>query len=59
MASSDRLSADDSRDPAEPPVETPEQSVSAHQSSPDRYVFTEADNSDAWISTDTIVELER
>lgn len=26
--------------------------ISAHQSSPDRIVFTEADNSDGWIALD-------
>lgn len=34
--------------------ETP---VSAHKSSPDRTVFTEKGNSDAWIATDLTVEL--
>lgn len=38
---------------------TDESSVSAHQSSPDRTVFTEEGNSDAWIATDLTVELER
>ena len=33
-----------------------EPSVSAHQSSPDRTVFTEDGNSDAWIATDLTVE---
>jgi hypothetical protein len=38
---------------------TPDESVAALQSSPDRTVFTEADNPDGWISTDHTVELER
>lgn len=32
--------------------------VTVHHTSPDRVVFTEDGNSDAWISTDTSVELE-
>jgi hypothetical protein len=36
-----------------------ETTVSAHQSSPDRTVFTEDGNSDAWIATDLTVELRR
>jgi hypothetical protein len=31
--------------------------VTAHRSSPDRVVFVEQDNSDAWIATDTTVDL--
>jgi len=33
--------------------------VAAFQSSPDRTVFTEADNPDGWISTDETVAVER
>lgn len=33
--------------------------VTAHRSSPDRLVLTEADNHDGWISSDLAVELER
>lgn len=59
MATQDRLAAKGT-DQAEGNVsEAPETSVTAHQSSPDRVVFTEADNSDGWISTDTTVDLER
>ncbi|ADQ67766.1 hypothetical protein GL213_10935 [Halogeometricum borinquense] len=38
----------------------PESTVAAHRSSPDRTVFTERGNTDAWISieTDATVELE-
>jgi len=36
-----------------------ETTVTAHQSSPDRTVFTEDGNSDAWIATDLTVELRR
>jgi hypothetical protein len=32
--------------------------VSAHGPSPERTVFTEQGNPDAWIATDTLVELE-
>jgi len=33
--------------------------VTACETRPGRTVFTEADNSDAWIATDLTVELER
>ena len=33
--------------------------VTAHICSPERTVFTEEGNTDAWISTDTTVELDR
>lgn len=33
--------------------------VTSHKSSPDRYVFTETDNTDGWIATDYTVSLER
>lgn len=32
--------------------------VTAHRSSPDRVVFTEDGNTDAWIATDLTVSLE-
>lgn len=36
-----------------------EVTVTAHESSPDRMVFTENGNSDGWIATDFVVSLER
>lgn len=33
--------------------------VTAHESSPDRFVFTEEGNTDGWIATDYTVELTR
>ncbi|MFB6161006.1 MAG: hypothetical protein ABEJ61_07495 [Haloferacaceae archaeon] len=36
----------------EPPV------VSAHRTSPNRTVFTEEGNSDAWIATDLVVDVD-
>lgn len=33
--------------------------VSAHRTSPDRTVFTEEGNSEAWIATDLVVDLDR
>ena len=33
--------------------------VTAHRSSPGRFVFTETDNTDGWIATDLAVSLER
>ncbi|SDY29862.1 hypothetical protein SAMN04487946_110128 [Halobellus clavatus] len=40
---------------------TAHEQISAHQSSPDRVVFTEADNSDGWIAldADAAVTIER
>jgi len=35
------------------------QVVSVHRSSPERVVFTEADNTDGWIATDLSVEVQR
>lgn len=34
-------------------------SVSAHECSPEKVVFTEKGNTDAWIATDHTVELRR
>jgi hypothetical protein len=33
--------------------------VSAHETTPGKVVFTEEDNNDAWIATDFTVEIER
>jgi len=33
--------------------------ITAHRSSPNRFVFVEADNTDGWIATDYTVELTR
>lgn len=33
--------------------------VTAHRSAPDRVVFTETDNVEGWISSDTTVDLRR
>jgi len=59
MPEPDSVTPDGSVDADSQPAETPEESVTAHQSAPDRYVFTESDNTDGWISTDTVVELRR
>ncbi|WP_197431372.1 hypothetical protein [Halorubrum sp. CBA1125] len=40
-------------------VEDPRPTVAASRCSPDRTVFTEQGNTDAWIATDLTVELER
>ncbi len=37
----------------------PEVDVTAHCCSPERTVFTEKDNTDGWIATDTTVKLRR
>lgn len=34
----------------------PRNHVSAHETSPERIVFVEEDNADAWISTDTTAD---
>ena len=39
--------------------ETSRTLVTAHRSTPERFVFTEQDNVDAWIATDFTVEPER
>ncbi|ELZ26561.1 hypothetical protein C474_19219 [Halogeometricum pallidum JCM 14848] len=41
--------------------DAPESTVDAHRSSPDRTVFTESGNPDAWIAVDTdaTLDLER
>ena len=39
-------------DDGEPPL------VSAHRTSPGRTVFTEEDNSEAWIATDLVVDVD-
>jgi hypothetical protein len=36
-----------------------EPAVTAHNSSPDKTVFTEKGNTEAWIATDTTVDLDR
>ena len=37
----------------------PTTTVTVHECSPDRTVFTENGNADGWIATDTTVELDR
>lgn len=37
----------------------PSQMVSAHAPSADRMVFTVGGNTDAWIASDTVMEIER
>jgi len=38
---------------------TDEVTVTAHESSPGKTVFTESGNTDGWIATDFVVELRR
>lgn len=40
--------------PPEPPT-----TISAHKSSPGRLVFTEEGNTDGWIATDFVMDLQR
>lgn len=39
------------------PSEDTETTISTHHTSPERVVFTEADNTDGWISSDFVVDL--
>ena len=54
-------SSSDTEEPIadESAVEADETLVAAHETCPGRTVFTEDDNTDAWIATDLTVELER
>jgi hypothetical protein len=47
------------RDTPETEEERADAEVRVHESRPGRVVFTEADNSDAWIATDLTVEPEQ
>ncbi|SEO35095.1 hypothetical protein SAMN04487948_1028 [Halogranum amylolyticum] len=44
---------------ADTDIDTSRATISVHQSSPDRFVFTEENNTDGWIATDLAVDLER
>jgi hypothetical protein len=59
MPARDRLSADERDQSDDAPTEHLELPVTTHRTTPDRCVFTESGNTDAWISTDTTVDLER
>ena len=39
-------------------VEEPAVAVTSHETRPGKLVFTEQDNSDGWIATDLVVDLE-
>ncbi|WP_171052315.1 hypothetical protein [Haloterrigena sp. H1] len=41
-----------------PEVEEPAVAVTSHETRPGKVVFTERNNSDGWIATDLIVDLE-
>lgn len=49
----------EAKDPDEARISEPEFSVAALTCSADRMVFTEDDNDDGWISTDTTAEIRR
>lgn len=54
------MSTTDARDAdAESELAVPDARVSAHQTCPGRFVFTENGNVDGWIATDCTVSLER
>lgn len=38
---------------------TPEATITAHATAPEKTVFVESGNHDAWIATDLVVDLER
>ncbi|MFB6298223.1 MAG: hypothetical protein ABEH56_06855 [Salinirussus sp.] len=42
-----------------PDDESRRATVTAHESSPGRVVFTETENSEGWIATDYVVEIDR
>ncbi|MFA9415570.1 hypothetical protein [Natrinema sp. HArc-T2] len=41
-----------------PEIEEPAVAVTSHETRPGKVVFTEQNNSDGWIATDLIVDLE-
>lgn len=59
MPAPDRVAADKTAQSDEFATAPADLSVTAHRTTPGRYVFTEADNTDGWISSDTTVELRR
>lgn len=59
MPARDRLSAEQTDQPDDATSNRTDLSVTAHHTTPDRVVFTESENSDAWISTDLTVDLRR
>jgi hypothetical protein len=42
-----------------PASEQPEGIITAHATAPEKTVFVQSGNHDAWIATDLVVELER
>ncbi|MFD1564826.1 hypothetical protein ACFR99_14900 [Haloarchaeobius amylolyticus] len=46
------------REGTEDTLEEPAVSVTSHETRPGKVVFTEQNNSDGWIATDLIVDLE-
>ncbi|MFD1588677.1 hypothetical protein ACFR9U_16995 [Halorientalis brevis] len=59
MPARDRLSTEHTEQTDDSHSDLPGRTVTAHQTTPDRFVFTESDNTDAWISTDLTVDLRR
>lgn len=53
------MTAEDAEQITTDAPDTPDFSVAALSCSAERTVFTEDDNDDAWISTNTTVEVER
>lgn len=49
----------DEREEAAPVQGEAPPAVTSHRTCPERFVFTEEDNSDGWIATDHVVDLER
>ena len=58
MPARDRIAAEETLHSDEQ-TDHPDSSVTAHRTSPGRYVFTESDNTDAWISSDVTVTVDR
>lgn len=42
-----------------PTSDSPEEIITAHATAPEKTVFVESGNHDAWIATDCVVDLER
>jgi hypothetical protein len=42
-----------------PASEQPEEIITTHATAPEKTVFVESGNHDAWIATDLVVDLER
>lgn len=58
MAGSSRLDRESASDPQDSPS-APKHVVTTCESRPGKVVFLESENTDGWIATDTVVDLDR